>query len=253
MDRGGGQRGGVALRVSDVSFGYTRAQKALDRVSFAVPVGGFTALLGPNGAGKSTLMGLVTRLFSPETGTIEVCGHDLRTSPRGALAAMGVVFQRPTLDLDLTVEQNLRYAATLYGLSRAEVRERSRDVLERLDLLDRGRSTVRTLSGGMRRRVEIARALLHRPQLLILDEPTVGLDIDSRRDIVDHAHRLCREENLAILWATHLIDEIKPTDGVVLLHRGRARAAGPIDQVVQTAQALNLQDAYQRLTAPLAA
>jgi ABC-2 type transport system ATP-binding protein len=253
MDRVGGQRGGVALRVSEVSFGYTRAQKALDQVSFAVPVGGFTALLGPNGAGKSTLMGLVTRLFSPETGTIQVCGHDLRTSPRGALSAMGVVFQRPTLDLDLTVEQNLRYAATLYGLSRAEMRERSRDVLQRLDLLDRGRSTVRTLSGGMRRRVEIARALLHRPQLLILDEPTVGLDIDSRRDIVEHAHRLCREENLAILWATHLIDEIKPDDGVVLLHRGRVRAAGPIDQLLLTAKASTLQDAYQRLTAPLAA
>jgi len=253
MDLSEGKTSAEALQVDGVSFGYTRAAKALDAVSFAVPAGGFTALLGPNGAGKSTLMGLITRLFAPETGTIRVCGHDLRTAPRGALAAMGVVFQRPTLDLDLTVEQNLRYAGALYGLSRGTARERSREVLERLDLADRVGSTVRTLSGGMRRRVEIARALLHRPRLLILDEPTVGLDIDSRRDIVEHVHRLCREESLAVLWATHLIDEIRPGDRVVLLHRGRVRAAGGIDAVVDAARASDLAGAYQRLTATLAA
>lgn len=254
MDLSDGRAAGEeALQVEGVSFGYTRAVKALDMVSFTVPAGGFTALLGPNGAGKSTLMGLITRLFAPETGTIRVCGHDLRTAPRGALASMGVVFQRPTLDLDLTVEQNLRYAGALYGLSRGTTRERRREVLARLNLADRVGSTVRTLSGGMRRRVEIARALLHRPRLLILDEPTVGLDIDSRRDIVDHVHRLCREESLAVLWATHLIDEIWPGDRVVLLHRGRVRASGGIDTVVDAAQAEGLADAYQRLTAPLAA
>ena len=105
----------------------------------------------------------------------------------------------------------------------------------------------------MRRRLEIARALLHRPQLLILDEPTVGLDIDSRRDIVDHVHRLCREENLAVLWATHLIDEIWPGDDVVLLHDGRVRATGTIDEVVTSARAGDLGEAYRRLTAQLAA
>lgn len=244
---------GEALRVEGMSFRYTRAVKALDAVSFGVPAGGFTALLGPNGAGKSTLMSLITRLFSPEAGSIRVCGHDLRAAPRGALAAMGVVFQRPTLDLDLTVDQNLRYAGALYGLARAAVRERGREVLARLGMADRARAAVRTLSGGMRRRVEIARALLHSPRLLILDEPTVGLDIDSRRDIVDHVHRLCREEGLAVLWATHLIDEIWPGDSVVLLHRGKVRASGGIDAVVAAAQAQGLADAYQRLTAPLAA
>jgi ABC-2 type transport system ATP-binding protein len=245
---------GAALQIGGVSFGYTRSAKALDEVSLAVPAGGFTALLGPNGAGKTTLMGLVTGLFAPEAGEIRVCGHDLRRSPRGALAAMGVVFQRPTLDLDLTVDQNLRYAAALHGLSRRLTRERSAEVLVRLGVADRSGSTVRTLSGGMRRRVEIARALLHRPRLLILDEPTVGLDIDSRRDIVQHVHGLCREQDLAVLWATHLIDEIWPGDRVVLLHRGRVRASGGIEAVVGAAQAGDLADAYQRLTAaPMAA
>ncbi len=244
----------AALELGGVSYGYVRGTKALDGVGFAVPGGGFTALLGPNGAGKSTLMALATRLFTPEEGAIRVCGHDLRTSPREALAAMGIVFQRPTLDLDLTVEQNLRYAATLYGLARGAARERAREVLERLALVDRLRSPVRTLSGGMRRRVEIARALLHRPRLLILDEPTVGLDLDSRRGIVEHVHRLCREEGLAVLWATHLIDEIWPGDRVVLLHRGRVRTTGTIDEVVGEARAGDLPEAYRRLTAtPLAA
>ena len=164
---------------------------------------------------------------------------------------MGVVFQRPTLDLDLSVDQNLRYAAALYGMARPQAR--IAEVLGRLGLAERAGGKVRTLSGGMKRRVEIARALLHRPQLLVLDEPTVGLDMDSRRDIVEHVHRLCREENLAVLWATHLIDEIWPGDRVVLLHRGRVRAAGAIDEVVQGAGAGDLGDAYRQLTAPLAA
>jgi ABC-2 type transport system ATP-binding protein len=246
--------GGEALEVGGVSFGYTRKARALDQVSLAVPAGGFTALLGPNGAGKSTLMALVTGLFAPEEGRIAICGHDLRREPRAALAAMGVVFQRPTLDVDLSVEQNLRYACALHGLGRALAGERIAEVLARLDLADRRPAKVRTLSGGMKRRLEIARALLHHPRLLVLDEPTVGLDIDSRRDIVEHVHRLCQERDLAVLWATHLIDEIGPGDRVVLLHRGRVRAHGTIDEVVrQAAGSSNLGQAYQQLTTRLAA
>jgi ABC-2 type transport system ATP-binding protein len=242
---------GAALKIDQVSYGYTRAVRALDKVSFTVGAGGFTALLGPNGAGKSTLMALITHLFAAEEGRIEVCGHDLRTATRQALAAMGVVFQRPTLDVDLSVGQNLHYAAALYGMARPGAR--IAEVLERLGMAARAEAKVRTLSGGMKRRVEIARALLHRPQFLVLDEPTVGLDIDSRQDLVDHVHRLCRDENLAVLWATHLIDEIEPGDHVVLLHRGRVRAQGTIDEVVGAAGGVDLGDAYRQLTAPLAA
>ena len=241
----------AALDVQGVSYGYTRAVKALDLVSFVVPAGRFTALLGPNGAGKTTLMALVTRLFSAEAGTIRVCGRDLAREPRAALAAMGVVFQRATLDVDLTVEQNLRYAAALYGM--ADVGSRIREVLQQMRLSEHAGSKVRTLSGGMKRRVEIGRALLHHPQLLVLDEPTVGLDMESRRDLVEHVHALCRDERLAVLWATHLIDEILPEDRVVLLSRGKIRATGAIGEVVAAAGAPDLGAAYRRLTERLAA
>ncbi len=236
-----------ALRVEGVSFAYTKCIKALDRVSFTVPQASFTGLLGPNGAGKTTLMALVTRLFSG-TGAIEVAGRDLARDPCAALATMGVVFQRPTLDLDLTVERNLRYAAALYGLAGREAETRISAVLERLGVADRRRAPVRTLSGGLRRRVELARALLHGPSLLILDEPTVGLDIDSRRALVEHVHALCREGSLAALWTTHLVDELAAEDRVVVLDRGRVVAEGTVGEVVRAAGASSLAQAYHRLT-----
>jgi ABC-2 type transport system ATP-binding protein len=240
-----------ALEVEGLSYAYTRAVRALDGVTFDVPAGRFAALLGPNGAGKTTLMALVTRLFSAAEGRIAVCGRDIGREPRAALAAMGVVFQRLTLDLELGVEQNLRYAASLQGIPPRVARERIAEAARRLGLEDRMRARVRTLSGGYRRRVELARALLHKPRLLVLDEPTVGLDIDSRRAIVEHVHGLCREEGLAVLWATHLIDEIWPGDRVVVLHRGRVRAAGSVEEVAASAGAGGggLDDAYRALTA----
>ncbi|SNB63184.1 ABC-2 type transport system ATP-binding protein [Arboricoccus pini] len=236
------------LAIENVSFAYSRERLALDRASFTVPPGRFTALLGPNGAGKTTLMSLVTRLFTARSGRILVSGRDLSKDPRAALAAMGVVFQRPTVDPDLTVEQNLFYAARLYGLRPAAARARVSWALSRLNVTDRSRSPVRSLSGGLRRRVELARALVHDPVLLILDEPTVGLDIDSRRDIVLHVHDLCARENLAVLWTTHLIDEILPMDRVVVIDRGNVKAEGDVETVVANAGAADLADAYRRLT-----
>lgn len=244
--------GGTSLQALDVaglSYAYTRERPALRGVSLTVPTGAFTALLGPNGAGKTTLMALVTRLFAPGSGAIHVCGHDLRREPRAALRAMGVVFQRPTLDLDLTVLQNLRYAAALQGLGKPLAAERIGTALDRLGVADRGAAYVRTLSGGMKRRVELARALLHRPRLLVLDEPTVGLDIDSRHAIVEHVHRLCDEDGLAVLWATHLIDEIWPQDRIVILHQGAVRAAGTLEEVQDRSGATgDLARTYRELT-----
>jgi ABC-2 type transport system ATP-binding protein len=235
-----------ALSLEHLTYAYGRGRRALDDIGFAVPMGSFTALLGPNGAGKTTLMALVTRLFQSATGSIRICGHDLKRQPRRALAAMGVVFQRPTLDLELSVEQNLSYASRLYGLDRRRAQERIGLCLERLDLVDRRKAAVRTLSGGLRRRVELARALLHEPQLLVLDEPTAGLDIESRRQIVDHVHALCAEGGLAVLWTTHLIDEIATGDRVVVLVEGQVRAAGSLAEVV--AGAADLGEAYADLT-----
>ncbi|MEM7021037.1 MAG: ABC transporter ATP-binding protein [Pseudomonadota bacterium] len=245
--------GHAALAVDQVSFAYGRSRPALDSVSFEVPAGRFMALLGPNGAGKTTLMSLVTRLFHSRAGSITVNGFDLQRSSRSALAAMGIVFQRPTLDLDLTVEQNLRYAASLQGLAGDGAAERIKDELERLGVADRRKSKARTLSGGLRRRVELARALLHEPSLLILDEPTVGLDIDSRGAIVEHVHGLCQERGLAVLWTTHLIDEVWPGDQLVILADGRVRAGGTIEQVVAETGCESLAEAYKQLTSPVTA
>ena len=242
-----------ALVVEGVSFAYGRGPRALDDVSFRVPAGSFTALLGPNGAGKTTLMSLVTRLFHSRGGSITVSGCDLRRASRAALAAMGVVFQRLTLDLDLSVQQNLRYAASLHGLPGRQAERRIAVELERLGVLDRRRALVRTLSGGLRRRVELARALLHEPRLLVLDEPTVGLDIDSRRAIVEHVHRLCQERALAVLWTTHLIDEIWSGDQLVILAEGRVRAVGSSEAILAQARCGDLAEAYKRLTMTVAA
>ena len=250
-----GSGSGLALEIEGLAYSYGggRGAFALEDVRLAVPAGSFTALLGPNGAGKTTLMSLLTRLFAPGRGRIVVAGHDLNRDPLRALAAMGVVFQQPTIDLDLTVEQNLRYAAALQGLSRRVAAARIEAELGRVGALDRRRETVRNLSGGYRRRIEIARALLHGPRLLVLDEPSVGLDIGSRQAIIERVHGLCRSEGVAVLWTTHLIDEIWPEDRVAVLHRGRVRASGRVDEVLAHTGAPSVGAAFHALTQPEAA
>ncbi|TWT10675.1 ABC transporter ATP-binding protein [Reyranella sp. CPCC 100927] len=243
--------GAPALAVAGLSHAFGKI-KALDEVSFTVPAGRFTALLGQNGAGKTTLFSLITRLYSNRTGAIRIYGVDVRQNPSAALAQMGVVFQQRTLDLDLSVLQNLHYHAALHGIAPSVARPRIEQELTRAGLIDKAKQKVRTLSGGQIRRVEIARALIHRPRLLLLDEPTVGLDIGSRQDIVDHARQLCREQGIGLLWATHLIDEITAGDQVVILHRGRVLADGPVEDVVRQAGADNIRDAFTRMTGPAA-
>lgn len=241
----------AALTVDQLGFSYGQGGFALSGVAFAVGPGRFTALLGANGAGKSTLLGLLTRLFTPDMGSIHIGGHDLRRRPGAALAAMGVVFQQPTLDLDLTVRQNLTYAAGLRGLSARQTAPRIAELLDRFALADQAGDKVRLLNGGHRRRVELARALLHRPPLLILDEPTVGLDAPSRRDLVDHVHRLCADNGVAVLWATHLFDEVRDGDDVVLLHRGHVRATGGVSDLLSRTGAGTLEEAFETLTRPV--
>jgi len=241
----------AALAVSDLSHAFGKV-KALDGVSFSIPAGRFAALLGQNGAGKTTLFSLITRLYNNRSGSIRIYGIEVRHDPKTALAQMGVVFQQRTLDLDLSVLQNLNYHAALHGLPPSVSRPRIEQELTRAGLIDMAKQKIRTLSGGQIRRVEIARALVHRPRLLLLDEPTVGLDIGSRQDILDHARRLCREEGIGLLWATHLIDEIAPGDQVIVLHRGRVLADGAVEDVVRQANAENIRDAFTRLTGPAA-
>lgn len=238
---------GPVLAVEGLSHGFG-ARTVLDDVSFAIPAGRFVVLLGLNGAGKTTLFSLITRIYNTRRGSIRVFGADMRRHPGRALARIGVVFQQPTLDPDLTVLQNLRYHGGLHGLAPAVIEERAAEELARIGLAERAGERVRTLSGGQRRRVEIARALLHRPSLLLLDEPTVGLDIALRRQVLDHVHDLCRERDLAVLWATHLIDEARERDGVVVLHRGRVLAEGLVEDVCAAAGTTALGPAFARLT-----
>lgn len=236
-----------ALTVDGVSHAYG-ARRALIDVSFTVAPASFTALLGLNGAGKSTLFSLVTRLFGIQGGRIRIFGHDIDVAPGEALRLLGVVFQPRTLDLDLSVTQNLLYHAALHGISRRQARLRSGEVLARLGLADRAGSKVRDLSGGQMRRLEIARALLHRPRLLLLDEATVGLDVKARADILKHVRQLVAEQGIGVLWATHLFDEITSSDDLVVLHQGRVLAHGKVARVIADAGAHDVNSAFMRLT-----
>lgn len=235
-----------ALEVADVSFSYG-ARRALEQVSFSLAPGRFSALLGPNGAGKSTLIALLTRLYDLQQGELQVCGHSLRQQPRQALRQLGVVFQQSTLDLDLSVEQNLRYHTALHGMPRQLANARIDQELARQHLGERRRDKVRELNGGHRRRVEIARALLHHPRLLLLDEPSVGLDPASRQALIEHVRQLCRDESLSVLWATHLLDEVQAEDALLVLNRGHLIAQGDAAGISQHDNG-DLNAAFRRLT-----
>ena len=217
------------LRIEDLRFAYGE-RTALDGVSLEVAPGAFCALLGPNGAGKSTLFALLTRLLVAREGRIEVAGADMARAPRAALARMGIVFQQPTLDLDLTVRQNLRYFAALHGIAGRAAAGRIDAALERLGMAERAGEKARALNGGHRRRAEIARALIHAPSVLLLDEPTVGLDAASRGALTAHVHDLAAD-GLTVLWATHLVDEVRAGDRLAVLHRGRILADGRAGEI----------------------
>ena len=234
-----------ALAVEGVSHFYG-ARKALDDVSFAIAPGRFVALLGLNGAGKSTLFSLITRLYAIRSGSIGIFGHDVAREPGAALRLLGVVFQPRTLDLDLSVAQNLTYHAALHGIGKNEARARAADVLAQIALADRAHDKVRDLSGGQMRRVEIARALLHRPRLLILDEATVGLDIKARADILVHVRMLVKEQGVTVVWATHLVDEVADGDDLIVLHRGQILAHGAVADIAS--QGEGVAAAFTRLT-----
>ncbi len=234
-----------ALEVSDVAFAYGPRQ-ALQGVGFSVATGSFAALLGPNGAGKSTLIALLTRLYDLQQGDIRVMGSSLRQQPREALRQLGVVFQQSTLDLDLSVEQNLRYHAALHGIPRREAQLRIDEELTRQQLIERRHDRVRALNGGHRRRVEIARALLHKPRLLLLDEASVGLDPASRLALNRHVRQLCRDTGLAVLWTTHLLDEVQASDQLLILNRGQLVAQGIAGQI--GSDDASLAQTFERLT-----
>jgi ABC-2 type transport system ATP-binding protein len=229
------------------------AIRALDGISFEARPGEFVALLGPNGAGKTTLFQLLSGLFVSDSGHIEVMSHDMRSNPVPALAQLGIVFQQPTLDLELSVIGNLLFHAGLHGLSGAAARERIAKALARVGLAERAHDRVSALSGGNRRRVELVRAMLHDPRLLLMDEPTVGLDPASRADLLKLMIELRTERRVAVLWATHLCDEVASADRVVVLHHGKVLADTTPAQLVAAAGADTVEHAFLALTGMQAA
>lgn len=237
----------LALAVSGVSHSFGD-KRALDNVTLTVPQGAFVMLLGLNGAGKSTLFSLVTRLYDNVSGNISIRGFDVRRKPSQALQRLGVVFQSRTLDSDLSLLQNLKYHAALHGFHGKDATARAMHALNVVGLQERSNEKVRALSGGQARRVEIARSLMHRPDLLLLDEATVGLDIGSRESVVKIVRGLVASEGLGVLWATHLMDEVKPGDHVVILHKGRVLFNGGVPELLKSTGQDSVIGAFREVT-----
>ena len=204
---------------------------AVDAMDLEVRTGEFFGFLGPNGAGKTTMIRMLTTLLGPSRGDAQVAGYDVIENPLEVRRAIGVVFQETTLDLDLTAEENLRFCARLYGIRRGEATTRIADALALFGLEERGRDRVRSFSGGMRRSLDLARGILHRPAIMFLDEPTLGLDPPQRRRVWDHLARLRSEYGTTLFLTTHYLEEADPCDRVAIINRGRLVLLGEPGQL----------------------
>lgn len=219
-----------AIEVEALTKAFGRL-KAVDGVSFNVPRGEIFGFLGPNGAGKTTTINILCTLLLPTSGRASVNGHDVVKQPRQVQRSIGLVFQDPTLDEYLTAEQNLRFHAYAYHVPGAVREKRIAGLLELVELSDRRKSKVSTYSGGMKRRLELARGLLHHPQILFLDEPTLGLDPQTRRHIWEYVLALRSEEDLTIFLTTHYMDEAEHCDRIAIIDYGRVVALDTPDKL----------------------
>ena len=235
------------LNIKSLSKSYGSI-KALNEVSFSLSEGEYASLLGPNGAGKTTLFQILTGLFASKKGNVLINNFDMRNNAIDALAHIGVVFQQITLDMDLTVMENLKFHSNLHGINDKEFRKRVKAELEQVNLSDRINDKVRSLSGGQKRRIELARSLLHKPKLLLLDEPTVGLDPQSRRDLLDYVIKLKEERKMVVLWATHLVDEAEKSDTVIVLNKGKIIKKDTPQNITKEYNKDTLHDAFVSLT-----
>lgn len=235
----------ISFQGIEKSYGQT---KALKGISFDIGPSEVVGLLGPNGAGKSTLFQIAAGLFAPDAGTVDVFGLDYKAHASTILADLGVVFQARSVDLDMSVKANLAFHGRLFGLWGKTLDERITEVTQLLDVADLLKRPVRTLSGGNQRRVEIARALLNRPKLLLMDEPSVGLDATTRRNLVAHMQVVRQQRGTSILWATHLVEEVANADRIVLIAKGEVLQYGTPADLMAAAGTDNLTDAYIGLT-----
>ena len=241
----------ILLSAQDLHKSYT-GKPALKGVSLNLYAGEIVALLGPNGAGKSTLLQLLTGLFSPDQGHIHVLGCDMQTQASRALAGLGVVFQQSALDLDLTVQANLLFHTDLHGLARPLAKQRIADALAQIGMTAQAKAVVRSLSGGTRRKVELVRAFLHRPRVLLMDEATAGLDMASRQQLLAAVRGLAHDQGVAVLWATHVAEEVKVADRLVLLNQGTVRFNGTIADFMEKSQEDDLaKEVFKHLGSPV--
>ncbi len=222
---------------------------AVDNISLHVSKGEVFAFLGPNGAGKSTTIKMLTTLLHPTSGEIFLDGHNVKENPHQTRRSFGIVFQDPSLDNELTAYENMQLHAILYGVPKNVYIERIAKLLKLVELEDRKDSFVKTFSGGMKRRLEIARGLLHTPTVLFLDEPTIGLDPQTRNHIWNYIKKLNEEENVTIFFTTHHMEEVERYGTkIAIIDHGKIIAQGTIDEIKSQASAENLEDAFIALT-----
>ena len=236
-----------ALSLTEVSKSYG-SKPALRGVTLEVNAGEVVGLLGPNGAGKSTLFQICAGLFAADSGTVSLFGQDYRKAGSAILQRIGVVFQSRSLDTDITVGSNLQFVGGLFGLWGTELRNRISHAAETMEITDLLSLPVRELSGGNQRRAEIARALLSRPDLLLLDEPSTGLDPASRKRLVATLSDLARSQGKAVLWSTHIAEEVEEANRIIVLVSGRVVEAAPPAALMQKTGTSTLADAYISLT-----
>ena len=231
------------LNVKNVKKKYTDFL-ALKDVSFKIKPGELVVLLGPNGAGKSTLFSVISGLILPNYGDCIIAGNSIKKNSVKALRNLGIVFQQPTIDMELTIQENLFFHARLQGLKFKSLKKVIDQELLAFNLKDKSKSKVRNLSGGERRKVELIRSILHKPKMLLMDEPTVGLDPGSRKDLLEKILNLKERENLSILWATHLVDEAEKADKIIILNNGNIIEMGKPNYIIKKAKAVNLSKAF---------
>ena len=223
--------------------------KAVDDISFEVLAGEIFAFLGPNGAGKSTTISMLTTMLRPTSGTLLLNHHDVTKEQANARKSFGIVFQDPALEEELSAYENMQVHAVLYGIPRAEQVPRIEELLKLVDLWERRDSMVKTYSGGMRRRLEIARGLLHHPKILFLDEPTLGLDTQTRNLLWEYVQKLRDNEGMTIFFTTHYLDEAEEVaDRIAIIDHGKIVATGTSKQLAKQTGTTTLEDAYLELT-----
>ena len=222
---------------------------AVDNISFNVKKGEFFAFLGPNGAGKSTTIKILTTLLSPTSGSINVNGYNILEEKNKVRESFGIVFQDQSLDVELTAYENMHFHAVLYRVPKKERKQKIKELLEMVELWDKRNKQVKKYSGGMKRRLEIARGLLHHPNILFLDEPTLGLDPQTRRHIWSYISKLNKRENITIFFSTHYMDEVeKIADKVAIIDNGKIVSQGTVAEILEKQQRANLEEAFISLT-----